>query len=91
MVKFPTRVIAKMRPDGQQISLRNIIGEAIESYSQVEYLQIVLLESILEKPPLVCASIFKATQSVRARNGMFADLIDLKTTNQFISIFTFVV
>jgi hypothetical protein len=77
MIKIPKRIIAKMVPDGRQLSLRNMIGEAIEGYSQVEYKQTVLLEALLKNPPQVCAIMFKAVQNVRARGSMFSSLIAL--------------
>lgn len=79
MVKIPRRIIAKISPSEQQLSLRHKIGEAIDEYSQVEYLLILLLEAILERPPRICAILFKAMQNVRARGNMFGDLIAMKT------------
>ena len=75
---LPKRLSIRVKPTEQMIALRGAVGEAIEQYSQVEYLLSVLLQKVLNIPQREASITFKAVQNVRSRGNMFGDLLALR-------------
>ncbi|MFZ5734603.1 MAG: hypothetical protein ACOY4O_17855 [Pseudomonadota bacterium] len=66
-----------MLPDKERVQLHQVVGYAIDEYSQVELLLSTILAQLLKCDSNQASIVFRATQNVRARGVMFSSLISI--------------